>query len=434
MRMNQTTRATIVQKFGGSSVGNGDKIRACAARAAAAARAGSRVAVVVSAMGDTTDELIKLAAGVSDAPDRREMDQLLATGEQVSASLMAMALQAMGVPAISLTGQQAGVRTEPVHTRARIRSIDTARLERELDAGKIAVVTGFQGVTDEGDVTTLGRGGSDTSAVALASALGAGECEIYTDVDGVYTADPRAVAGARLIDRISYDEMLEAASLGARVMHIRAVELGKSAGVPIRVLHASRAGPDQPGTLIVGDAMALEHASPVTMAALKTDIGRVTLVGLPDRAGVQREVFAPIAQRGISVDDIIQAPDETRDGSVCTLVFTVDKTDLAEVRPLVEAAARALGGEVRVDLGLAKVSVVGAGMTSQAGVAATMFRALGDAGVKIANITTSEIKISCIVPEADGVKGLNAVHAAFGLDRAPTPVVVVNTSAHAAGR
>lgn len=419
---------TIVQKFGGSSVANPERIRACAARAAASCGEGVRVVVVVSAMGDTTDELLALAGQVSAQADKRELDQLLATGEQVSASLMALALRVMGIEAVSLTGAQAGIRTETVHTRARIRSVDATRMERELAAGRVVVVTGFQGLADTGDVTTLGRGGSDTTAVALAAALNAAECEIYTDVDGVYTADPRIVPGARLLATISYDEMLEAASQGARVMHLRAVELGKHAGVPIRVLHAQRAGVNGGGgrgTLIAGNRNDMEHTQPVSTVALKTEIGRVSLTGLPNRAGIQREIFGPIAAAGISVDDIIQSDEEPATGAEggvrgvgvrCTLVFTVDQADLGDVRPLVEASVRGIGaGLVHIDLGLAKVSAVGAGMQSQPGVAARMFRALESAGVRVANITTSEIKISCLVAAGDGPAALRVVHEAFGL-------------------
>lgn len=414
---------TVVQKFGGSSVADAAKIKHCATRVADAVRAGKRVAVVVSAMGDTTDDLIELAAQLTQTPDRREMDQLLATGEQVSIALVAMALQAMGVPAVSLTGAQCGIRTDGVHSRARIAGIDSRRVVHEFERMRVPVVAGFQGVhlsadTGFAETTTLGRGGSDTTAVALAAALGADECEIYTDVDGVYTADPRVVEDARLLDRISYEEMMEAASQGARVMHLRAVELGRKSGVPIRVLHAMRHGP---GTLICEARNVMETQQAVTTVALKTDIGRVTIAGLPNRPGVQRDIFERIGAAGISVDDIIQ--NDAEDGAgTCTIVFTVDKTDLAEVRQIVNAAVAAIGqGTVHEDLGLSKVSAVGVGMQSQPGVAARMFQALADAGIRIANITTSEIKISCLVDEADGKAGLRAVHAAFNLGQTVVP-------------
>lgn len=416
---------TVVQKFGGSSVADAARIKHCATRVADAVRAGKRVAVVVSAMGDTTDDLIDLAAQLTTTPDRREMDQLLATGEQVSISLLAMALQSMGVPAVSLTGAQCGIRTDGLHSRARIAGIDSRRAVHEFQRMRVPVVAGFQGVhtaPDTGftETTTLGRGGSDTTAVALAAALGADECEIYTDVDGVYTADPRVVEDARLLDRISYEEMMEAASQGARVMHLRAVELGRKAGVPIRVLHALRHGP---GTLICEAKSSMETQQAVTTVALKTDIGRITIAGLPNRPGIQRDIFERIGTSGISVDDIIQADMESAaDAGACSIVFTVDKTDLAEVRQIVNAAVAAIGqGTIHEDLGLAKVSAVGVGMQSQPGVAAKMFQALADAGIRIANITTSEIKISCLVDEGDGKSGLRAVHAAFNLGQAVVP-------------
>jgi len=424
----QPAARTIVQKYGGSSVATPAKVLACAQRVAAAVTGGSRVVVVVSAMGDTTDELLALAQAVGGLDNKREVDQLLATGEQVSIALLAMALKTLNIPAVSLTGRQAGIGTELRHGRARITDVEAGRLEAELDAGRVPVVAGFQGTAATGDTTTLGRGGSDTTAVALAAAIKARECEIYTDVDGIYTADPRLVPGARLLARISYEEMLEAASQGAQVMHLRSVELGMKAGVPIRVLHAQRAGMQAGvgGTLICDLATAnqsMEHRKAVTTVALKTDIGRVSLEDLPSRPGVQSEVFKRVAQAGISVDDIIQHEVEpigagTGGERTCNLVFTVDRGDLPEIGPIVEAVLRVLGsGRSRVDLGLAKVSAVGAGMQSQPGVASTMFGALADAGVTIANITTSEIKVSCIVPEADGPRALRAVHEAFGLGR-----------------
>lgn len=424
--------SVIVQKFGGSSVADAARIRHCAGRVAEARRRGSRVAVVVSAQGDTTDELIALAGELSELPDRREMDQLLACGEQISISLMSMALKGLGIDAVSLTGAQCGIRTDAHHTRARIRSVDPERLNREFAAGRVPVVAGFQGVTDNGDVTTLGRGGSDTTAVALAAAVGAAECEIYTDVDGVYTADPRVVPHARLLDTMRYDEMMEAASQGAKVMHLRAVELGKKAGVPIRVLHSLRHGR---GTLISDHGSGMETQRAVSTVALKADIGRVTLAGLPNRPGLQRMIFDRIAEAGISVDDIIQTealgvdgqdtgPDfaqshaDTPTSGRCNIVFTLDKTDLAEVKPLVETALTELGhGRLHIDLGLAKVSAVGVGMQSQPGVAARMFQALAEAGIRIANITTSEIKISCILDEAEGKNALRVVHDAFDLGK-----------------
>lgn len=468
---------TIIAKFGGSSVADPARIRACAARIAEFVRRGERVAVVVSAMGDTTDDLLELAAEISQAPDKRELDQLLATGEVVSISLFAMALQGLGIQSVSLTGQQCGINTEPLHGRARITRIDPACLEREWSAGRTPVVAGFQGFCTEQpsgrlDTTTLGRGGSDTTAVALAAAVKADECLIFTDVDGIYTADPRIVPDARLIEQISYDEMMEAASQGAKVMHLRAVEFGKKHGVPIRVLHSQR---DGSGSLIAsverrGVGPDGSDAGPaVSTVAIKTDIGRVTLSNLPNRAGLQRDIFDRLGTLGIMVDDIIQTEDgragyaEQPSGSVsqspivitppspntvggvggtnqpvsptggddthptsaipdlATIVFTVEKTDLNDIRPAISRALADIGqGECRIDLGLAKVSAVGVGMQSQSGVAGRLFGALGNAGIRVANITTSEIKISCIVDERDGKPALRAVHGAFDLHLQPT--------------
>jgi aspartate kinase len=338
---------------------------------------------------------------------------------------MSMTLKAMGLPAVSLTGSQCGMHTDELHTRARIQTVDKTRLLAELSQGKIPVVAGFQGVSPSGDVTTLGRGGSDTTAVALAAAIGADECEIYTDVDGVFTTDPRIEPKARPLARISYDEMMEAASQGARVMHLRSVELGKKAGVPIRVLHSQRPL-DYPnrGTLIcnapTSTGESVEDRQAVSIVALKNDLGRVTLEDLPNRPGIQRDVFEKIASAGISVDDIIQHEIETgpNPGQRCNVIFTLDKADLQDVKPLIDQLIASLGqGRAKIDLGLVKVSAIGVGMQSQPGVAATMFRALADAGITIANITTSEIKISCILPEADGPRAVRVVHDAFGLGR-----------------
>lgn len=410
----------VVQKFGGSSVANADRMRRCAQRAVAAKQRGDRVVVVVSAMGDTTDDLLELAAKVTETPSRREIDQLLATGEQVSSALMAMTLQALGHDAISMTGAQSGIAVESnSFTRARITHIDEAKLNKELNAGRIPVVTGFQGVTDSGETATLGRGGSDTTAVALAAALKADICEIYTDVDGIFTSDPRLVPTARRRDKFTYDEMLEAASLGARVMHPRAVEVGKKYNVLIHVLHSQENGR---GTLIGGEDDSMESRV-VACVALKNDLGRIMIRDLPNRAGVQSAIFEPVAAAKVSVDDIIQ--EETSPGHIA-LTFTLDRGDLAEVKPLVERAAKVIWAEnsggnggtdpgVVVRTGYCKVSAIGAGMRSHSGVASTMFKTLAEQGIRIENITTSEIAISCILEEADGPKALRAVHDAFGL-------------------
>lgn len=405
----------IVQKFGGSSVADADRIRRCAQRAFDARRAGHKVVVVVSAMGKTTDKLIELAGEVSPAAPKREMDQLMAAGEQISIALTAIALETLGQEAVSLTGAQAGILTESTHTKARIRSISTETMRRHLEAGRIVVVAGFQGVTHDGQTTTLGRGGSDTTAVALAAALRADTCEIYTDVDGVYTADPRIVPSARKIDRISYEAILELASLGAKVMASRSILFGMKFNVPIHVRHSML--PDE-GTMITAETKDMEQEE-VTGVALKTNLGRVTLTGLPGGPGVQARIFAAVSRAAIMVDDIIQsevAPDHT------SVSFTVDHADLVDIRPVLDRILKELGrGEVKVDVGLCKVSAVGVGMRSHTGVAAQMFRALADAngaaggGIAIQNITTSEIKISCILAKEDGERALRAVHEAFGL-------------------
>ncbi len=409
----------VVQKFGGTSLADPERIRHCAARSVEARRRGEQVVVVVSAMGDTTDRLIDLAHEVTDEPSQREMDMLLTTGEQVSIALTSMAIHRLGEDALSMTGAQLGIITDEVHTRARIRSIDTVRLREELSRGRIIVVAGFQGMSADGQITTLGRGGSDTTAVAIAAALGVGRpecgggvCEIYTDVDGVYTADPRLVPDARRLDRIRYEEMLELASLGAAVLHNRAVVFGQKYGVPIHVRHSQK--PD-PGTMIARESPQMEHVA-VVGCALKPDLGRISLRKIPNTHGVQALIFRHIADAGIVVDDIVQ----TEYGDTANVSFTVDHQELADVKVAAERALHEIGtGELAVEIGLAKVSVVGAGMRSHSGVAATMFKALGDASIHIANITTSEIKISCIVPREHGQRALRAVHDAFGLQHGP---------------
>jgi aspartate kinase len=404
----------LVQKFGGTSVADPERIRRCAERVAAAQQAGHPVVVVVSAMGHTTDELITLAECIHDAPSKREMDMLMATGEQVSSALMALALHRLGVDAVSMTGWQLGIRTNGAHRGARIEAIETARIERELGAGRVVVAAGFQGITTAGEITTLGRGGSDTTAVAIAAALRVGEhggcCEIYTDVDGVYTADPRQVANARKVSRISYEEMLELAALGAGVMHTRAVMFGQKYGVPIHVRHSQR--PDR-GTMIIEEESAMEDR-PVMGVALKADLGRVSLRRIPNRVGVQGQIFQEIAGANIMVDDIVQ----TDLGELANISFTVEHADLADVKLAAGKVLEQLGtGELAIEIGLAKVSAVGTGMKSHTGVASTMFRALGEARIPIQNITTSEIKISCILAKEHGQRALQVVHDAFGLDR-----------------
>ncbi|HEX8969712.1 MAG TPA: aspartate kinase [Chloroflexota bacterium] len=405
----------IVQKYGGSSLATAERIRAAARRVARSAASGRPVIVVVSAMGDTTDELIELASQVAARPDDREMDLLLSTGETVSATLMAMALHDMQQPAVSLTGAQAGIRSTRVFTRARITDIHPERISTELRHGKVVIVTGFQGVTEEQDITTLGRGGSDTTAVALACALGAERCDIYTDVEGIFTADPRVVPRARKLSEIGYEEMLELAQLGARVMHPRAVELAELYDMPIQVASSFS---DTPGTLIHRDGdllMPMEVRKNVRGIAHDTDVARITLVRVPDRPGVAAAVFEPLAQAGISVDTIAQS--SGADGTT-DISFTVSLGGLERALAITRGVAPQIGA-VSIDTAddLAKVSIVGTGMQSAPGYAARMFGTLAQAGININIISTSDIRITCVVPRADAEEAVRHLHAAFELDR-----------------
>ncbi len=400
----------IVMKFGGTSVADAEKIRAAAQRAIAAKRKGNQVAMVVSAMGKTTDQLEALAHDVAKIPHKREWDQLMATGEQVTISLMAMALHDMGVEAISFTAGQIDMVTDAAHTKARLKSINAKRIHKELDAGKIVIIAGFQGVTKTGDITTLGRGGSNVTLVAVAASIGADVCENYTDVDGVYTTDPRIVPNAKKIDAISYDEMLELASLGANVLHNRAVEFAKKHNVPIHVRSSLN---NNTGTMIVAETPAMEDIV-VRGAALKDKLARITLKNVPDKPGIAGKVFHAIARSDIVVDDIIQTISEA-DGA--TISFTIELTDLPDAKSVCEklAAKTLKGAKIIYEVGLAKVSVVGVGMRVHTGVAEKMFGALAEAEVNIQNITTSEIKISCIIDREDGRRALQIVHDAFDL-------------------
>jgi aspartate kinase len=402
---------TLVQKFGGTSVADAYRIHLAARRAVRALLDGNQVVMVVSAMGHTTDRLVHLAREVTRHPSQREMDMLLATGEQVSIALVAMAIHEAGYDAISLTGPQIGLLTDSRHSEARIQTINTDRIRRQLDQGRIVIVAGFQGVDPDFNITTLGRGGSDTTAVALAAALGAAVCEIYTDVPGVYTADPRAVPRARKLDRIAYDEMLELAALGAGVMHPRSIELGMKFNVPI---HVRSSFTEEPGTMIMSETPGMEEIV-VRGCTLKPDIGRVTLVGLPNEPGIENTLFEPLARRHIIIDDIIQliAPR----GQTVSLSFTVASPDLGEAQAMAETAAgRYSGVQFAIERDLAKLSAVGAGMRSHSGVAATMFAALAAEHINIENISTSEIVISVLVRSADADRALLAVHRAFGLE------------------
>ncbi|MEE8170764.1 MAG: aspartate kinase [Phycisphaerae bacterium] len=403
----------IVQKFGGTSVGDAELIHRAARRAIRAKAAGDRVVLVVSAMGRTTDRLLDQAYQITDRPSRRELDQLLSTGEQVSVALTAMAIQHLEHDAISLTGGQIGLRTDHFYGRARIREItELSRIRRFLDEGKIVIVAGFQGVDPDFNVTTLGRGGSDTTAVALAAALKADECEIYTDVDGVYTTDPRIVPEARKLDEISYDEMLELSSLGAQVMHSRSIELGKNYDVRI---HVRSSLTDAEGTLIVKETADMEQVI-VRGAALRKNLARIVLDGVPNAPGSAAGIFSAVAARGIMVDDIVQLVGPP-DGSHA-INFTIDANDAADARALIDRFMHEFGVAAgRIDDNVAKLSVVGVGMRTHSGVASRLFAALREAEVNIENISTSEIVISCIIRREDGEKALRAAHAAFDLDQ-----------------
>jgi aspartate kinase len=405
----------IVQKFGGSSLADAHKIHHAARRAIRAKENGSQVVVVVSAMGDTTDHLTDLAYQVTDRPNRREMDQLMATGEQVSIALMAMAIHHAGSDAISLTGGQIGLRTDQSFGRARIRQItERKRIVTLLNQGSVVIVAGFQGVDEAQNVTTLGRGGSDTTAVALAASLGADVCEIYTDVEGIYSADPRIVPDARKLDYIFYDEMLELSSLGAQVMHSRSIELGKNYGVRLLVRSSFS---DAEGTEIVQESTDLDQVI-VRGAALKMNLARVEFSRVPNRPGIASDIFNRTAEREIIVDDIIQVIHEG--DTTADISFTIDGADIEAARAMGQEIASEFAGVLpRIRHGRAKVSVVGVGMRTHTGVAAKMFEALRQAGVNIENISTSEIVISCVVKEEDGERALRAVHAAMALDQVP---------------
>ncbi len=403
--------AVVVQKYGGSSVANADRIRNVARRAAATKDKGNQVVVVVSAMGDTTDDLIELAHQITDRPDEREMDVLLSTGELISSTLLTMALKKMGYDAISLSGAQAGIQTDSAHSRARIKAIEAQRITKELEQGRIVVVAGFQGITQDMDVTTLGRGGSDTTAVALAIALKAKICERYTDVEGVYTADPTLVPEARKLKTVNYEEMLELATYGAKILHPRAVELGELFQMPILVASSFT---DAPGTVVTGGSN-MEIRNKARGLAHDTNVAKVTVLGVPDKPGVATAIFEPLAAAGVSVDTIVQ---NASVGRVTDLTFTVTRSDLRKAMDVVRPVAKSIGARDCVsDSTLAKVSVVGTGMQNTPGYAARMFRALYEAGVNIELITTSEIRITCIISEDKLKTALQALHKAFQLEQ-----------------
>lgn len=405
----------IVQKYGGTSVGTTARIKAVAEKVAKFRQRGDDIVVVVSAMSGETNRLIALAKDMQETPDPRELDVLVSTGEQVTIALMCMALKALGLDARSYTGGQVRILTDDAHTKARIQEIDVQNMRADLAAGRVVVVAGFQGTDERGNITTLGRGGSDTTGVALAAALKADECQIYTDVDGVYTTDPRVVEKARRLDKITFEEMLEMASLGSKVLQIRSVEFAGKYNVPLRVLSTFE---DGPGTLITIDEELSTMEQPVVSGiAFNRDEAKLSVRGVPDQPGVASRILAPIGEANIEVDVIVQnvAADQTND-----ITFTVNRGDLAKAKSILESIASELGArEVVGDSSVVKVSVVGVGMRSHAGVASTMFKALAADNINIQMITTSEIKISVIIDEKYLELAVRSLHTAFGLDKHP---------------
>jgi len=404
----------IVQKFGGTSVGTVEKIRQVAEKVSKFHGNGDRIVVVVSAMSGETNRLVALAQEMQERPVPRELDVLLSTGEQVTIGLLCMALDEIGVSAISFTGSQVQLLTDDSHTKARIRRVDDKKIQQELEKGNVVVVAGFQGVDEAGNITTLGRGGSDTTAVALAAGLGADECQIYTDVDGVYTTDPRVVDKAKRLSHISFDEMLEMASMGSKVLQIRAVEFAGKYNVPLRVMHSFQ---DGPGTLITLEGAEEMETPTIAGIAFNKDEAKVTLLGVPDTPGVAHQILGPVGAANIEVDVIVQnvAPDNSTD-----FTFTVSRGELAQTKEvLAEAVASLNARELRTDDTIAKVSVVGVGMRSHAGVASKMFKTLSESGINIQMITTSEIKISVIIEEKYLELAVRSLHTAFELDGDP---------------
>ena len=401
--------ALIVQKFGGTSVGDVDRIKAVAERVVRSADAGQQVCVVVSAMGHTTDELVEMASRISPAPHGREMDMLLTAGERISMALLSMAIIELGRDAVSFTGSQAGIVTDTTHGKARIVEVRASRVIEALEKGKIVIVAGFQGVSTDFDVTTLGRGGSDTTAVALAAALEADACEIYTDVRGVFTADPRIVPEARKLHVVSYEEMLELSASGAKVLMLRSVEYARNYGVPI---HVRSSFDDEPGTWVKEEDERMEQAI-ISGIAHDTSEAKVTILGVPDQPGVAARVFRPLADEGVNVDMIVQ--NASREGRT-DIFFTIPKDDLRRAQPLLDNIKAAVGAEgVETDAEIAKVSLVGAGMKTHPGVAAKMFDSLADAGINIEIISTSSIRVSCVIRATDVDQAVKVVHEAFDL-------------------
>ena len=404
-------KGLIVQKFGGSSVANVERIQNAAKRVVSYKKKGYDTVVVVSALGDTTDELIELAAKITNEPSEREMDMLLSTGEQISVALLAMAIHKLGCEAISFTGAQVGIITDTSHTRARILRINTNKIKEELGKGKIVIVAGFQGVTLDQDITTLGRGGSDLTAVALAKELAADECEIYTDVEGIYTTDPRIEPRARKIKEITYDEMLEMASLGAQVMQARSIEVAKKFNVPI---HVRSSFSDNSGTMIIKEAKKMEDVLVNGITLNKTE-AKITICTVPDRPGIAAKIFTDLASAGISVDMIVQNVGHLRQTDIS---FTINKGESAKTIKLTRALAKAIGaGDVLLDDDIARVSIVGVGMKSHPGVAAKMFGALAKNKINIEMISTSDISISCLIQKKFAETAVKALHEKFGLGK-----------------
>ncbi|MGB8271670.1 MAG: aspartate kinase [Priestia megaterium] len=402
--------ALIVQKFGGTSVGSVERIQHVANRVIQEAERGNQVVVVVSAMGKTTDALVKLASDITDSPSKREMDMLLTTGEQVTISLLTMALQYKGYEATSLTGWQAGIQTEAVHSNARIQHIDTTRIQSQLDRGRIVVVAGFQGCSGDGSITTLGRGGSDTTAVALAAALKAAKCDIYTDVTGVFTTDPRYVEDARKLHSISYDEMLELANLGAGVLHPRAVEFAKNYQVPLEV----RSSLENENGTIVEEEVSMEQNLVVRGIAFEDNISRVTIEGLNNELQTLSTIFTALAKEQLNVDIIIQ---NVTANNRLSISFSIKTVDVDAALAVLKEYKSTLGyTRIEHESGLAKVSIVGSGMISNPGVAAEMFEVLAGEKIEVKMVSTSEIKVSTVVPHADMVKAVETLHVAFELE------------------
>jgi len=399
----------VVQKYGGTSVANIDRIKNVAQRVVATCKKGKKVVVVVSALGDTTDKLIALADQITKDPAEREMDMLISTGEQVSIALLAMAIHKLGKEAISFTGSQVGIITDKFHTKARIIGLKTERIKAELKKGKVVIVAGFQGTTEESDITTLGRGGSNMTAVALAKALNASVCEMYTDVDGVFTTDPRIVPSAHKIDCLSYDEMMEMASTGAQVLQLRSVEFAKKYNIPIHVRCSFN---NKKGTLITKETKSMEDIV-VSGVTLNKNEAKVTMTDVPDKPGVAAKIFKELARMSINVDMIVQNISRTR---ATDISFTVPKTDLNKTLKIARKVGNKVkSGKILSDTDIAKVSVVGIGMRSHSGIAAIMFEALAKAKINIEMISTSEIKISCIIGKRHAKKALRVLHKVFGL-------------------